>query len=180
MAAALVFGLGVSAIYGQLKGRIEQNAVEKLNREMAALLGGNNEFEAIKNESGQTEYFRARDKDSQKVIGYAFAAVGGGFADKIRLLVAVDVSLQQLLGIAVLKSNETPGFGDKMKEDSFKGQFVKCPAPATGEKLTVAKTGNPDLADREIITITGATVTSEAAVKIVNDAVLKMKQKIKP
>ena len=37
--AALVFGLGVSGIHGQLKPRIERNAREKIARELRQLFG---------------------------------------------------------------------------------------------------------------------------------------------
>ena len=176
--AALVFGLLVATIHGQLEGKIAENAREKLEREMKFLLGQDSTFEAVPDEAGENVlYYAGKDMDGQ-LVGYAFAATGGGFADKITLLVAVDGKMEKLLGIAVLKTNETPGFGDKMKEPYFKGQFSGCPSPAAGNKLTVAKTGEMSKVDREIIAITGATVTSEAVVKIVNDAVLEMRKKI--
>jgi electron transport complex protein RnfG len=103
--------------------------------------------------------------------------VGGGFADKIVLLVTLDPGLEKLLGIAVLKSNETPGFGDKIKNPPFKDQFGGCPVQ---EKLMVVKTGDRSKVDREIVSITGATISSEAVTKIVNDAVREMKTIINP
>jgi Na+-translocating ferredoxin:NAD+ oxidoreductase subunit G len=177
LVSSLVFGLLVSWVYGQLQGPIEQNAKNKLNREMGLLLGEGSTFEPVTDNDGQVLYYKGI-KDGQ-VKGYAFKAVGGGFADKIELLLAVDAECKTLLGMAVLKTNETPGFGDKMKDDLFKGQFNGCPAPDKQNKLAVLKTGDRSKVDREIVAITGATITSEAVTKIVNDAVIAMRERIK-
>jgi electron transport complex protein RnfG len=177
LAASLVFGLLVAGVHGQLKGPIEQNAKNKLAREMRLLLGEGSSFEPVVDDKGQELYYKGI-KDGQ-VTGYAFKAVGGGFADKIELLVAVDADWKNLLGIAVLKTNETPGFGDKMKEPQFKGQFNNCPAADKQNKLTVLKTGDRSKVDREIVAITGATITSEAVTKIVNNAVIAMREQVK-
>jgi electron transport complex protein RnfG len=177
LVSSLVFGLLVSWVYGQLQGPIEQNAKNKLNREMSLLLGAGSSFESVAGNEGQVLYYKGI-KDGQ-VTGYVFKAVGGGFADKIELLVAVDAGCEKLLGMAVLKTNETPGFGDKMKDDLFKGQFNGCPAPDKQNKLAVLKTGDRGKVDMEIVSITGATITSEAVTKIVNDAVIAMRERLK-
>ena len=174
MVAALVFGLLVSAIHGQLEGKIKENARLKFEREMQGLFGAGKTFETELDKGGQALYFTAKEKGGD-IAGYAFEAEGGGFADKIVLLVAVDQSMENLLGIAILKTNETPGFGDKIKNPPFKDQFSNCPIQ---EKLVVVKTGERSKADREIVSISGATISSEAVTKIVNDAVIEMKRRI--
>ena len=174
--AALVFGLMVAVVDGMLRGKIEQNAKDKLEREMKVLLGPDSVFEEEtgKDEQGDDVVYYVAKGPAEGVVGYAFEAKGSGFADKITFLVAVDAKMEKLSGIAVLKTNETPGFGDKMKDDSFKGQFVGCPCPKKSGKLVVKKTGDAAKVDSEIVSITGATVTSEAVAKIVNDGVIRM------
>ena len=177
MVAALVFGLLVAFVNGKLEGRIAENARLKLERAMQGLLTEAAEFDRSDSEnSGGQEmvYFVGKDGQGQ-IVGYAIKATGGGFADKITLLVAVDENLGEIEGIAVLATNETPGFGDKMKDIWFKGQFIDAPA---AEKLIITKTGDPAVIDDEIVAITGATITSEAVVKIVNQAVITMRQVI--
>lgn len=171
MVAALVFGLLVAGVHGALKQRIADNARKKLEGELKNLLTGAASFKEVKDESGKVMYRVGLDEQG-KTVGYAMQADGGGFADKIVLLITLDAKLDKLLGIAVLKSNETPGFGDKIKDAPFKGQFTDCPVK---EKLTVIKTGDRSKVDREIVAITGATISSDAVTKIVNDAVLEMK-----
>jgi len=200
MVAALGFGLLVAAVNGSLEKRIEKNAKDKLNREMGILFKehknclfeevavkdkrGKNVIYSIKDEPGKavtyhviytvenTESKTDKQLTSKAIVGYAIEAIGGGFADKIRLLVAVDVDLKTLLGYAVLKSNETPGFGDKIDNEEFKNQFIGCPAA----KLKVEIQGDRSVLDETIVAITGATVSSEAVTKIVNKALKKIKE----
>ena len=79
--------------------------------------------------------------------------------------------MENLLGFSVLKTNETPGFGDKIKNAEFSDQFRGCPAV----KLTVEKTGDRSVADDKIVAITGATISSEAVVTIINSALNNMR-----
>jgi electron transport complex protein RnfG len=84
--------------------------------------------------------------------------------------VGVDGRFEKLAGFGVLSSNETPGFGDKITIPGgfFQKQFVGAPA----DKLTLVKAGRPEQIDAEIVAITGATVTSQAVVDILNTYVL--------
>ena len=185
LTAALAFGLLVAAVDGQLKQRIEDNKIKKRNRELSKLFqeyGDTCQFteQTGKNKAGEKiTYFVARDTAAQdpnnNIAGYALEQVGGGFADKIILLIAVDAKVEAIKGYAVMKSNETPGFGDKITGD-FQKEFVNCSA----EKLKVETEGKGfkkyDPEDDVIIAITGATISSEAVTKIVNEAVLILKE----
>lgn len=173
MAAALVFGLLVAGVHGILEERIADNATLKLEREMKSLFGQDSISEAVRDENGEIRYYKVKDK-ANAIAGYAIVTEGSGFADKIKLLVATDEKTEKLLGIAVLKTNETPGFGDKIKKEKFKDQFVSCPV---SEELSVIIRGDRDTVDSEIVSITGATISSEAVTDIVNDAVIKLRNK---
>ena len=177
MASALAFGLLVAAVDGQLKDRIKQNAIKKRNRELRSLFqeyGEGCQFAeqtGINNQGEEVTFFTATEASGQ-VVGYAMEHVGGGFADKIILLIAVDASVEKIKGYSVMKSNETPGFGDKIIGD-FQKEFVNCKAI----KLRVEAKGDryqPE--DDIIVAITGATISSEAVTKIVNEAVVILKE----
>ncbi len=176
--AALVFGLGCSGIHGQLKPRIEQNARDKIARELRVLFGEETTVDEVIDpadpDGKRVLYYKASQND--ETIGYALQANGGGFADKIILLVAVDAEFENLKGIAVLKSNETPGFGDKIKNAKFKDQFGNCPM---GQKLIVTKRGDRGVVDYRIVSITGATISSQAVVDIVNGGAERLKEIVK-
>ena len=169
-----MFGLLVAGVHGALAERIAANAAAKLQREMQSLLVEAETFEAVEMADGVTGYWVGKGAGGE-VVGYAIEVQGTGFADKIVLLVAVDGESEEVLGIAVLKSNETPGFGDKIKDTLFKNQFEGAPA---GEKLVVVKSGDRSVPDEIIVAITGATISSEAVVKIVSEAVGEIKNKI--
>lgn len=181
MVAALVFGLLVAAVNGALEERIAYNANAKLYSKMEKLLSQAESFEeVVEGEEQEPLYWVAKDPAGQ-IVGYAITVSGGGFADRIGLLVACNAEITELRGIAVLSSNETPGFGDKIKHDStaerisFKGQFRGCPLDA---RLVLIKTGDPSIPDNEIVAISGATISSDAVLSIVNGAVAAMREKI--
>ncbi len=77
----------------------------------------------------------------------------------------------------MLASNETPGFGNQIKFDYFRDQFKG--APTEGLRLE-ASGDNTKTDDAEIIAISGATISSEAVVDIISNAITQIKEQIKP
>ncbi|MBE0537456.1 MAG: FMN-binding protein [Phycisphaerae bacterium] len=170
--ATILFGVLLASLDAAWRPRIIHNEIAKFNRLAGAMLSEAAEFrtqvEALPVESGKgktiaTEIKKGVDANG-RTVGWAFIAEGPGFADKIRLVVAVDAAFEELRGFGVLFSNETPGFGDKMKTDDFRNQFVGAPA----SDLELGKTGDRSVIDDHIVAITGATVTSEAVVDVLN------------
>ncbi len=180
--AALGFGLMIAMTNAALSPIIEQNERDKLNNLMKGLISNAADFKiaieavqipADKSKGAKTDIYKALDSDGRG-IGFAFVAAGAGFADKIKLVIAVDENCEKFFGFKVLSSNETPGFGDRIKEDSFSDQFKG----AAAEKTRLVKTGNPEEIDSEIVAISGATVSSQAVVKIFNTYISKIKEQL--
>jgi electron transport complex protein RnfG len=178
---SFLFGLLIAVADAAWSDKIKQNKVEKLRGLMANLIGDANSFE-IAIEGAEipsdkrlikTDIYKAIDKE-KNCAGFAFIAAGSGFADKIELVVAVDARCEKLLGFNVLSSNETPGFGSKMKDDSFRSQFEDAPA----EELSLVKIGDAGKIDNEIVAISGATVTSTAVINIFNKSVISVKEQL--
>ena len=71
-------------------------------------------------------------------------------------------------------SSETPGLGQNAAKESFYGQFSGI---SGGSDITVVKSGGGDML--QINAITGATITSRAVTKAVNEA-RKYSEKILP
>ena len=70
----------------------------------------------------------------------------------------------------MLENKETPGLGDKIVKDmEFVGQFAESNAPLVGVKIG-AGTGGQD----EIDMITGATISSRAIIRIINNALERL------
>lgn len=176
--AAFCFGLLIAATDAAWAPKIQQNKIDKLNRLMTSLLPQAKKFElqtqleikSLKGKPLKSNLYRSLS-DSNECLGWAFNISGAGFADKIELVIAVDKNFDKFAGYSVLSSNETPGFGDRIKLPYYRNQFENAPA----EKLKLLKTGDPKIIDSQIIAITGATVSSEAVVKIINNCVKQIK-----
>jgi len=181
--ASFFFGLLIAVANAALSEKIEQNRINKLNRLTRALLPQAENFVALDTEieinsiQGKKEkvtVYKALSGD--ECVGWSFNADGSGFADKIELVVAVDKNFQKIAGFEVLASNETPGFGDQIKYNYFRDQFKGAPA----EELALVKVGEgaPTKIDSQIVAITGATVSSEAVVKIMNNSITQIKSQM--
>jgi electron transport complex protein RnfG len=178
--ASFGFGLMLAATNAAWQPRIIQNEKDKFNRLANALIAEAVSFDVAleaapvdigKGKIVKTDIKKAIDADGQ-CVGWAFVAQGAGFADKIRLVVAVDAGFEKLAGFGVLSSNETPGFGDKIKNDFFRLQFIDAPA----EELELSKIGDDAAIDSTIVAISGATVSSEAVIKILNNYVEQVRR----
>ncbi len=178
--AAFCFGLLIAVTNAALSPRIIQNEKDKLNTLMSQLITDANSFEVAvqdtvvegsKGKKIKTTIYKALD-DNGKTVGFAFIAIGSGFADKIKLVIAIDNKSEKFFGFKVLASNETPGFGDRIKKEFFQNQFKLAP---TGN-VELTKVGNPERIDSQIVTISGATVSSDAVVRIFNTYTDTIKQ----
>lgn len=111
---------------------------------------------------------------SGKLAGVACKASGRGYAGVISVLYAYSPDQQAITGLTVLSSNETPGLGSKICDDSdflanFEELEVKLNAQNDGleHAITTVKHGaksNP----WEIDAISGATISSKAVGKLLN------------
>jgi Na+-translocating ferredoxin:NAD+ oxidoreductase subunit G len=182
LVSAFIFGLLIALASSAWSPRIAENEKAKLDNLMGELIPKAETFDVaikdmeITDDRGtktETSVYKALDS-SGKTIGFAFVAAGTGFADEVKLVVAVDAKCEKLFGYKVLKSNETPGFGDKIKDDFFRNQFAGAPAG----KFELVKTGNAKEIDEKIVAISGATVSSTAMVKIFNTYVDEVKEQL--
>ena len=180
--SSLCFGLLVAATDAGLSGKIEKNKADKLNRLTLSLLREVKDFVPVdaqfevglgRGKSDKVTVYRAVGQ-TQECVGWSFLAVGDGFSGRIELVVAVDADFGKLMGFEVLASSETPGFGDRIKDDYYRNQFKGAPA---GE-LKLVSAGGADKVDSEIVAITGATISSEAVVVILNDSLGQIKEQM--
>ncbi len=182
LASSFCFGLLIAMANAALSDRIEQNKAAKLNDLTKMLLPGAEIFQPVQAEievelpDGSREkakIFEVLAGDQQR-LGWSFNAHGSGFAGPVELVIAVDKDFQKIMGFDVLASSETPGFGDQIKSDYYRKQYAGAPT----EPLALVKTGDPTVPDAQIVAITGATVSSEAVVEIVNRFVTQIKSQV--
>jgi electron transport complex protein RnfG len=111
--------------------------------------------------------------DKGERIGVAVEEATPGFAADVRLMVGFNPTTGALTGFKVLSQTETPGLGDKIEKDStfarrFTGKIVN---PLKGTKSV---TTDPST----VQTITGATISSKAVIKVINKAVETWKPRL--
>jgi len=111
------------------------------------------------------------DKISKTVLAngqttYSVSCSPNGYEDVISMVVGLDSNLN-ITGVKITSINDTPGLGARATEPSFLSQF-------TGKKAGVTVTkGAPS--GNQIQAISGATITSRAVTKGVNDAISEVK-----
>jgi electron transport complex protein RnfG len=172
-------GLLLALTNAALKPRIDKNQIGEMDAKMKALIPDAVSFEKVISQAeiagNVTDIYEGLN-NSRQALGFAFVATGPGFADQIKLVVAVNSDCSKLMGFDVLFSNETPGFGSRIiTEEWFRQQFVGAP---TGT-LELIKTGQADKERDQIKALTGATVTSTAVVNIFNNHISKVKELLK-
>lgn len=119
-----------------------------------------------------------------RLIGVALEAAKQGYQDIIRLLYSFDPECQCIRGIQVLKMAETPGIGDKISKDpQFQENFVKLDArlsadgSALANAIVMVKHGSKT-EPWQIDAISGATISSQAVARMLNDSAQQVVPKI--
>jgi electron transport complex protein RnfG len=187
---ASLFGLILAGVQSSMGPKIENNKLnETLHKVPEVILGQaearkladggeslsiNNKLIEVEKQGKKKIYsiFEAFFPDGRPA-GWVTKASGQGYADKIELILGFDPAAEKITGLFVLGQKETPGLGNKIEEDGWRGQFA---GKSTAQPLRVIKGGASD-ADT-IDAITGATISSKAVTDIVNASVNDLKNKL--
>ena len=122
--------------------------------------------------SGKTVRYNVYETRSDgNLAGWVTKSAGQGYADKIEILIGFDPGVKKITGLFVLEQKETPGLGNKILEDAWRGQFVD---KSTTTPLAPVK--GQSSAANEINAITGATISSKAITDIINTAVADLRE----
>ncbi len=113
---------------------------------------------------GKTVYLRYNDEGGLENV--AFEVSGSGFQGQVEALISLAPDLQTIKGLEILNQQETPGLGARITEDEFLRQFK---GKVLDPELLIVKSGASG--NNEIDAITGATRTSKAVQKIINEDV---------
>ncbi len=103
-------------------------------------------------------------------VGVAFKADGGGFQGNVGVMVGLELDYFKLRGIKILDQVETPGLGNRIAEPKFEDQFKGVEIAPRIEYIKNRKPEKPN----QIQAITGATISSDAVVKNINNAIGKV------
>ena len=171
-----LFAILLAGAQTSLSGKIAENNVRALNQAISEIVPGTTKTDKLKIEGYERDVYKCQDAGG-KNIGWAVDAQGIGFADKIHLVFGLSADGAQVTGLKVIENVETPGLGNKIAaegEDAFPTQYKGL--KATTPVVLTKKKRNID--NNEIQAITGATISSNAVTKIVNDALALVQSKL--
>jgi Na+-transporting NADH:ubiquinone oxidoreductase subunit C len=186
------FGVLLSAFSALTERKIELNKKAKLNREVLRALafeipesasseevenffGKHIEVRELNLPGRSTPYkvYVGFDNRAEQTnpVGYGFHIGGQGFWAPIHGIMALDPDLETIRGISFYQDDETPGLGHEINaewfKDAFKGKKYRNPAGEIDILLTPRD--KPDKVENEVDAITGASETSRAVQKFLNE-----------
>lgn len=142
---------------------------------MLAGAGGVTRAEGAEALPGAIRFYAAYDGEGA-FRGIASEGAARGYADQVRILYGYDPQRQAVVGFSVVQTRETPGIGDKVSSDreflaNFAALDVRLAPDAKGlaNPVRTVKHG-AKTQPWEIDAITGATVTSKAVGKAINES----------
>ena len=102
-------------------------------------------------------------------VGFALSGTENGFQDPVTVMFGYDAAAHSLIAMKVIANKETPGLGNKIESDTaFINGFVSAVLPLAGVKKDRGKSSPND-----VVMITGATISSRAVIRIINDAIAR-------
>ena len=180
--AGAVAGLLIAASYEATLPRIERHKGEVVRATVQEVLKGPASFDTLYLVNGvlvkeppagtptkglETVYL-GRDGNGRRV-GFAVSATENGFQDPVTVMFGYDPAARSVIAMKVIANKETPGLGDKIVKDSmFVKDFEQAATPLAGVKKGAATARASD-----IVMITGATISSRAVIRIINNAIAR-------
>lgn len=165
----VISGGGLAKVYRWAAPLIEQQRLKRLKEAIFTVLPQAEDYR-VEERKGLIIY---RGFDGRgNPVGIALEVEGPGFQGKIQLMIGLDCQLERLLGIEILDSRETPGLGGRIADREFKDQFQGL---AVRPKIIYVKRRDPARPRRsgEIDAITGATISTDAVVDMINEGITR-------
>ena len=118
-------------------------------------------------------YFLNKDENGL-VMGVAFIARGEGFQSTIKVLACMNPDFSRMQSLEIIQQDETEGWGTRLVNDTENSDpqwFLKQFNNLNVHKAISAVPENPNRQNGEVQSISGATVSSEAVIKILNASI---------
>ena len=134
------------------------------------------DFKLLEGKAHGEQLVYAGYDDREELVGLAVEAQGMGYQDVIGLIYGYSFAEEAIIGIQVLESKETPGLGDKIETDP--GFLDNFEALDVSLRDDLSELANPVVPVKhgekthpwEVDGITGATISSVAIAKILNQS----------
>ena len=180
--AGAIAGLLIVSAYTATLPRIEQHQGEVMQAAITEVLKAPASYDTLYLYNGALAKSVPAGTDTKKLekvylghdasgkrIGFAVSAAENGFHDLVTLMFGYDASAHKLIAMKVIGNKETPGLGNKIETDSeFVNGFVNAVVPINGVKKDRGKSGPSD-----VVMITGATISSRAVIRIIDNAIAR-------
>lgn len=181
--AGLFAGCILVGVFLATRVRIERNRAEAMSAAVLKVLPGAVRIAGYALEDGALAPYRGSVgslprgrgvfsglSPDGELVGFAIPADGPGYMDRVGIIYGLDPPRGLVVGMEVLESRETPGLGDRIATDpAFRANFE---ALAVAPAIAAVKKGKKTRAN-EVDCITGATISSEAVVAILNESVAR-------
>ncbi len=184
--AGFLSGVVLVSVYLFTKPIIAKNKADALKAAVFEVLPGTASYKAFVLDGDQLKEVDANaESDEERIyLGLAengsstgFAIPGGepGYQDIISALAGYNPGDDLIIGFKVLDSKETPGLGDKIFKDAdFQLNFTQL---AVEPEIEAVKKGEKT-APNQVEAITGATISSKAIVRLLNNSMGKWREPI--
>lgn len=179
-AICLGSALGLAIAYSATRDKIRAQERQKKEDAIASVLG----VEVRLPESGpQPAVYEASDAETDERL-YAAVGAAQGYSSKVQVIVGVGQTIEgapgsaRLRAIRIVKQLETPGLGDRCREEGFQQQFDKLPEGML-ELVKAAPYRDPEAPGsdtQKVAAITGATITSNAVLDAVRQALERIRR----
>lgn len=168
LAICIIIPLALSLTNRITKDKIAELDEKNSSETMANLIEADS-FTEEEFKDGENEFtYNLALKDGE-IVGYIFKTAEKGYGGDVSVMTAVNVD-GTVKSVAILDvSNETPGLGQNAAKESFYTQYE---GKTSG--ISLLKNG-ADSAKNEVNAVTGATITSTAVNKAVNQALEQFK-----
>ncbi len=165
LALALTFGGALAGIDTWLSPRIAANRLQETVGQIPALVPG--AVEGERETVADRTVYRALDEEG-RLAGWVLVGGGQGFADRIEVLIGLSAEATEITGLYILEQKETPGLGNRIMDADWRRQFAGQEA---GRALRLAAEAEAGAVEA----LTGATISSESVVDIVNRTVAEFR-----
>lgn len=164
-------GVILAWVFGFADPLIQANKEKELKEAIFKVLPEAKDYKTLEKAVGKDKVIIFEGLDASGApIGIAFKADGGGFQGNVGVMVGLGLDYLKIKGIEILDQVETPGLGDRIREPQFKDQFKGVEVSPKVEYIKYRKPEKPN----QIQAITGATISSNAVVVNINNAVAKV------
>lgn len=159
-AICVIAGGFLAGVHSFTQPQIDKITQGEIQDSLKVILPQAERFEPVKS-GEEIIYYRGLDK-ANKISGFAFKAQAKGYSSDIETLVGVS-SEKKIISIKVISQNETPGLGNRITEKTFGQQF----SGKSADEIS------------QVSAISGATVSSSAVIKSVEEKLKRIKNILK-